>query len=112
MDVISSKVSDLLAPKNEEVNKRGDLASRDEFLHLLVTQLKYQDPLNPASPEDFSAQLAQFSALEQLMNINTTLTNSQNSDIVLTQAINNSLICQFHPLYIKASFYYFSLKSS
>ncbi|HHZ19886.1 MAG TPA: hypothetical protein GX391_05135 [Firmicutes bacterium] len=42
---------------------------KDEFLKLLVTQLQYQDPLNPLSDTDFIAQMAQFSALEQMYNV-------------------------------------------
>nr|CBX30122.1 hypothetical protein N47_D29310 [uncultured Desulfobacterium sp.] len=52
---------------------------KDEFLNLLVTQLKYQDPLNPMEGQEFSAQLAQFSSLEQLTNMNTTLTGIKDS---------------------------------
>ena len=52
---------------------------KDEFLNLLVTQLKYQDPLNPMGGQEFSAQLAQFSSLEQLTNMNTTLTGIKDS---------------------------------
>ena len=37
-------------------------------LRLLVTQMQYQDPLNPQENEEFVAQLAQFSQLEQLTN--------------------------------------------
>lgn len=47
---------------------------RDDFLNLLVTQLQYQDPLNPMDSTDFTAQLAQFSSLEQLTNMNDQLT--------------------------------------
>ncbi len=42
---------------------------RDTFLKLLVKQLQYQDPLNPMSNTDFTAQLAQFSSLEQMTNM-------------------------------------------
>jgi len=41
-----------------------------EFLQLLVAQLRYQDPLNPQQGQEFVAQLAQFSTVEQLISIN------------------------------------------
>ncbi len=47
----------------------GDI-DRKDFLSLLVAQLQNQDPLNPMESSEFSSQLAQFSSLEQLMEIN------------------------------------------
>ena len=55
---------------------------RNAFLRLLVTQLRNQDPLNPMEDKEFIAQLAQFSSLEQLQNMNESLgmfTKSQSS---------------------------------
>ena len=46
---------------------------KDDFLKLLIAQLAAQDPLDPMGAQDFSAQLAQFSALEQMTNVNTNL---------------------------------------
>lgn len=46
---------------------------KDAFLRLLTTQLQNQDPLNPTDSTEFTAQLAQFSSLEQLSNVNATL---------------------------------------
>lgn len=63
---------------------------RDDFLTLLVAQLKHQDPLNPLESSEFSSQLAQYSSLEQLMNINDTLEiikSSQDQNFRL-QALN------------------------
>jgi flagellar basal-body rod modification protein FlgD len=42
---------------------------KDDFLQLLVTQIRYQDPLKPMEDKEYIAQLAQFSALEQMMNV-------------------------------------------
>jgi flagellar basal-body rod modification protein FlgD len=47
---------------------------REAFLQLLVTQLAHQDPTQPQEDGEFIAQLAQFSSLEQLTNIQQTLT--------------------------------------
>lgn len=48
----------------------SDIVSKNEFLLLLVAQLQHQDPLSPMESTDFIAQLAQFSALEQLTTLN------------------------------------------
>jgi flagellar basal-body rod modification protein FlgD len=46
---------------------------RDEFLQLLVAQLKNQNPMDPVNGADFAVQLAQFSQLENLMQLNDTM---------------------------------------
>jgi flagellar basal-body rod modification protein FlgD len=55
--------------------KTKDPLSRDAFLSLLVTQLRHQDPTEPMDNSQFIAQLATFSSLEQLQQVNTTLSS-------------------------------------
>ena len=52
----------------EAVNTSSEI--QDEFLTLLVTQLRNQDPLEPVSQENFVAQLAQFSQLSGIEQLN------------------------------------------
>ncbi|MCX5742161.1 MAG: hypothetical protein NT062_06665 [Proteobacteria bacterium] len=59
--------------------------SKDEFLKLFMAQLQHQDPLDPKSGADMVAQLAQFSAVEQAAQTNSTL-----SELAAAQASNAS----------------------
>lgn len=52
--------------------KRNELG-KDDFIKLMSAQLKHQDPLSPMKNEQMAAQLAQFSALEQMVNVNSNL---------------------------------------
>ncbi|MEZ4702890.1 MAG: flagellar hook capping FlgD N-terminal domain-containing protein [Rhodothermales bacterium] len=64
---------------------------RDDFLLLLVTQLSNQDPLNPMDGQQFAAQLAQFSSLEQLINLNDGMAQSAQLNGLLAQSINSGV---------------------
>lgn len=54
----------------EKNTTANDMLGKDAFLKLLVTQLRYQDPLSPMDDREFVAQMAQFSTLEQMQNMN------------------------------------------
>jgi flagellar basal-body rod modification protein FlgD len=47
---------------------------KDQFLQILVTQLRNQDPMQPLQDKEFIAQMAQFSSLEQTMNMSKEIT--------------------------------------
>lgn len=103
--MLSAKISDILATNTKtatETTRSGDIATKEEFLKLLVTQMKNQSPLDPMDPENFAAQLAQFSSLEQLLNINSTLEKGQNTNSVLNSAINSSLAASLIGKNVKA----------
>lgn len=61
--------SSYLNNKTEKTTSTTDEMGKDSFIQLLVTQMKYQDPLNPMDNSEMLAQLAQFTALEQMMNV-------------------------------------------
>ena len=69
----NSSLSTLSSAYVDETAKNEDPLGRDAFLTMLVAQLEHQDPLNPLEGTDFTAQLAQFSNLEQQFNINDNL---------------------------------------
>jgi flagellar basal-body rod modification protein FlgD len=79
LDQVGSKAAQTNATKASSMGK-------DDFLHLLVTQLQHQDPLNPMDSTGFTAQLAQFSSLEELQNINETLGSVGSSQTILTNS--------------------------
>ena len=65
--------------------------SQQDFLKLLITQLQHQDPMEPQDSQQFAAQLAQFSSLEELKNLNGTSTQGVETNLMLSQTINNTM---------------------
>lgn len=69
----NSNINSLFTGHTQETEEKKDPLGRDAFLTMLVAQLQNQDPLNPMEGTDFTAQLAQFSGLEQQFNMNDNL---------------------------------------
>ena len=74
IDGVISKTNNIEKIKTaDELNKLG----KDSFLKLLVAQMENQDPMQPQSNTEWVSQLATYSTLEQMQNMNAVMTNSQ-----------------------------------
>jgi len=90
---------------NTVMPKTGDgsasnsaVLGKEDFLNLLVAQMEHQDPLEPMENTEFTAQLAQFSSLEQLTNVNQNLEYA----LLYQSSINNSQAVSFIGKTVKA----------
>lgn len=89
---VLNKISDpnYVDPSKQVRGSGSDKLDKDAFFKLMLAQLKNQDPTNPLKNHEMAAQLAQFSTLEQMSNMNTTLTEIKggNKPIEQFQALN------------------------
>lgn len=79
-----------------------DQLGKESFMKLLVSQLKNQDPINPASNDEMLAQLAQFSSLEELGELNDNVVGLavlQQSNALMDQLTSSSALIGQHVKY-------------
>lgn len=100
MSVISPIVNETGGTQATGVKSLG----KDDFLQLMITKLRYQDPLSPMEDSDFIAQLAQFSTLEQMNNIAEGISTSNQWDFLQMQSINNTMAAGLIGKDIKATY--------
>lgn len=90
-------VNDISSLINQSTNFNAGAAQgksslgKDDFFKLMMAQLKNQSPLDPTDSSKYAAELAQFSSLEQLQNMNDSLSQNINANYMLTQSVNNTL---------------------
>lgn len=87
---MTSPIGPTTSKESGSASALGPAMGKDDFLKLLVTQLRNQDPLSPMDGTEFAAQLAQFSTVEQLIEINSKLqasTEAAASNALTTQTM-------------------------
>src|SRR5690625_2157072 len=68
--------------RNVERSTPSSELGKDEFLKILMAQIQNQDPLNPMDDREFIAQMTTFSSLEQMMNMNESITELVNNQMM------------------------------
>ncbi len=76
---------------SERNNASNSALGQQEFLHLLVAQMRNQDPINPLDGAEFAAQLAQFNTVEQLIHLNQGMGLLQTSQELMSSSMTNSM---------------------
>lgn len=80
VDSVSSssfiRTAEELSAANADAGKE---LGKNEFLKLMIAQLEHQDPLSPQEGGEFIAQLAQFSSVEGIENLNTSMNSAVTS---------------------------------
>ncbi len=74
-----------------DAKMKAPVDEKQDFLNLLVAQMRYQDPMNPLEGSEFAAQLAQFSSVEELRNIGSKMDSQAEANLMLARSVNNTI---------------------
>ncbi len=80
--VEDGKLLDSINSAEKKANESSSSLGKDDFLQLLVAQMKYQDPMEPTSNTEYIQQYATYSELEQMMNMSETMDLQRASGLV------------------------------
>lgn len=89
----TSQITSLLSQPASTSDK--DIMGRDDFLRVLITQLRHQNPMEPMGQEEMIAQLTQFNILDEVRSLNSTLAQGMEQDrnnITLLLALQQALV--------------------
>ena len=76
------QITNLESAMSKDQKSSSSTVDKDQFMNLLVAQMKYQDPLEPTSNTEYISQYATFSELEQMQNMSKSLELSRASELV------------------------------
>ncbi|MEX0944452.1 MAG: flagellar hook capping FlgD N-terminal domain-containing protein [Balneolaceae bacterium] len=101
MDILNIN-SNTSAANNQRSDKSDNKLGQQQFLQLLVAQMRHQDPINPLNGAEFAAQLAQFNSVEQLINVNNGLKILQEGQDLMSASMTNSMAASLSGKEVKA----------
>lgn len=82
MSISSVNNGYIIAPNTNQTEDDPTALNQDDFMDLLLAQLQNQDPLEPMSDTEFISQMAEFSALEEMQNMNASLNTMQSLNMI------------------------------
>jgi len=100
------EINNILSQTSQAFNQKDKTSNSEmgqqEFLQLLVAQMRNQDPINPLDSKEFAAQLAQFNSVEQLISVNSGLSTLQGSQDMMSASLTNSMAASMTGKHVKA----------
>lgn len=81
-EFVDTSASNMSLSSSNNSTEAGGALDKDAFLQLLVAQMQYQDPLEPTDNTQYISQLATFSSLEEMQNLNTSMTEGNAYNLV------------------------------